>query len=201
MLFFCFCLLGILEKYNACHSQNEEPANTRIGSTVTFDQEQVVDMPRISLSGDVQGVSPQPSSISQAEAVPPAATECFKDYFCECKEHENTCYDIKLKQTFVCSYGVVLTLNEKHLYDHMIYRNACRPRGMPPLKSCKVGESCKSQNLNEGQACLAEKEKISLCHCGTVVDFSTPEIRMTMEDGEGCEELFPCLSHQEVIFL
>jgi hypothetical protein len=140
------------------------------------------------------------TAIPASPSASAAPSNCFQGPTCGCDEHGKTCFDSKLGENLVCSHGVVMTTAEQHLYDSMIYRNVCRPRGMPALKICKTGESCPSQNLKEGQACL-DKGWISLCHCGKIVDFSTPEIRMKLEDDEACDKLYPNPNESCTIFL
>jgi len=150
----------------------------------------------------VQGIKPAPSASSSApQPIPDSpVTTCFKGKTCACEEHGKICFDIKLRQNFLCSYGIVLTTSEKHLYDSVMYRNVCRPQDWPALKACKIGESCTRLRLTEGQACMAERETISACHCGTIIDFSTPELRMEAP-GLDCEQIYPCADKPEVIDL
>ncbi|MFA6099553.1 MAG: hypothetical protein WC750_01585 [Patescibacteria group bacterium] len=197
VLFFGCCVISI-----AINDHPETPPFEPIGITTVIPGVSSSEARALVPDLMVQGIKPAPSvNSSSPPPIPdPPVTTCFNGKICDCEEHGKTCFDVKLRQNFLCSYGLVLTMSEQHLYNSVMYRNACRPRDWPALKACKIGESCTRLRLTEGQACIAEHETISTCHCGVIIDFSTPELRMEAP-GLDCEQIYPCADKPEVIEL
>lgn len=197
VFFFFFCMVNLA-------ISNPPMAQPAVPTGVTTVVPSVSSSEALALVPDLMVQRIRPTSSASSSSSPPIpdppVTTCFNGKTCACEEHGKICFDVKLRQNFLCSYGIVLTTSEKHIYDSVMYRNVCRPRDWPALKACKIGESCTHLSLAEGQACMAEKETISLCHCGVIIDFSTPELRMEAPTLD-CEPLFPCEDKLEVIEL
>jgi len=143
--------------------------------------------------------SPAPSIVAPAQPKE-LSTTCFHGWICDCQDNARTCYDGKLNRNFICSYGVVLELNEYEEYRGEIYRNACRPHDWPPLKACTLSEPCVRHKLRSDELCLTKNERISTCHCGMVFDISTPQRRRFLK-GIACEPLPSCEPKSESIQL
>ncbi|MDD5437762.1 MAG: hypothetical protein PHC70_01315 [Patescibacteria group bacterium] len=113
----------------------------------------------------------------------PVLTDCSESKTCHCWENGVPCImsissgDQNATKGFVCSHGLWVTSEEYDLFGDTLYRNACRPPGEPVLKSCRFGEICAPQGIKEGERCMAEHEQLSICHCGMVFNFSTPDLR------------------------
>lgn len=197
VLFFGYCVVSLAVS-NPPLTPLVAPTGVTIMTPDISSSEAMALVPELIIPGIKPGSSA--SSASPPPNPDPPVTTCFKGKTCDCEEHGKTCFDVRLRQNFLCSYGIVLTKSEQHLYDRKMYRNACRPRDWPALKACKIGESCSRLRLGEGQACMAEQDTISACHCGTIIDFSTPELRMETP-GMDCEPLYPCADKPKVIEL
>lgn len=113
----------------------------------------------------------------------PMSSDCSDGGACYCTENGRSCFvvidskDQHIFKSFVCSHGIWVTSEEYEYFGDMLYRNVCRPPGEPLLKSCRFGEICETQGIKEGERCMAEHEQLSICHCGMVFNFSTPDLR------------------------
>jgi len=115
----------------------------------------------------------------------PIATTCFDVTTCDCALDQQTCHDAKRDLDYVCSKGLVF-LKEEHLLwgkklFHDVYRDDCRPPTQPQLKLCTIGLSCAYQSLKEQEICFGgADDRLSICLCGVVFDFSTPQLRIAL---------------------
>lgn len=113
----------------------------------------------------------------------PMLSDCSDGGVCHCWENGTPCFMVidskyqHIVKSFVCSHGIWVTSEEYDDFGDALYRNACRPPGEPLLKPCRLGEICESQGIKEGERCMAEHEQLSICHCGIVLNFSTPHLR------------------------
>ncbi|MFA6503639.1 MAG: hypothetical protein WCT54_01640 [Patescibacteria group bacterium] len=119
---------------------------------------------------------------------PSDSSECSDHFICRCDDEGMPCFEVVsgrgIPQTttqFVCSHGLFLTKTEKTVYGNFLYRNECLPAGRAPLKSCKLGEDCSWYGLREREPCMAENEKLGICTCSLIFDFSTPKMRIVAE--------------------
>ncbi len=109
------------------------------------------------------------------------------DYSCRC-EDEGKSFEgmpltrignILISMTMYCHLGLLLTPFEGH--PDGFYRNECRPKGKPLLKSCLIGNICDMHDVEEGALCEAGPKQVALCKCGLILNYSSPALRGTVQ--------------------
>lgn len=136
-----------------------------------------------------------PPQISFSIIIPyDGTTVC--EHNCPCQDDGQPCFDTHQNQEYVCSHGLMVLKDEYPLLERRVYLNRCKPAGYPDLKPCRFGETCATQDIDEGEPCLTEYEELSVCRCGVVLNISTPRLRQAALKvsciyDDACEETEP----------